>query len=130
MPVGRSTLIAALVATSAFAGAAAASDRAASAAAERKTVTVAVADDYYAPTSVKIKQGSKVKWVWDDFNFNTHDVQLTSTKPDGVKKGDFKSRSAAINYSYSKKFKVPGKYGFQCTFHRSVMQMTVKVKKK
>ena len=125
--LGRSTLIAALVATSAFAGVAAASDRVAPA--ERKTVTVTVADDYYAPTSVKIKKGSKVKWVWDDFNFNTHDVVLTGTKPDGVKKDDFKSRSAAINYSYSKKFKVPGKYGFQCTFHRSVMQMTVKVKK-
>ncbi len=57
------------------------------------------------------------------------------TKPDGVKKASCEGRhqkcngSAAINYSFSPKFKVPGKYGFVCTLHKTVMKMTVKVKK-
>jgi plastocyanin len=127
--VRRTGLGISIVATLALAGVATASDRTAGAPEQRKTVNVTVADDYYAPTSVKIKKGSKVKWVWDDFNFNTHDVSLTNEKPDGVKKGDFKSRSAAINQTFKKKFEVPGKYGFQCTFHKTVMTMTVKVKK-
>lgn len=98
--------------------------------AKRATPVVSVEDDFFAPISVKIKQGQKVKWVWSDLNLDTHNVALTGQKPKKVKKSDFKSGSAAISYTYSPKFKVPGKYGFVCTFHRSVMTMTVDVKKK
>ena len=98
--------------------------------AERATPVVSVEDDFFAPVSVKIKQGQKVKWVWSDLNLDTHNVALTGEKPKKVKKSDFKSGSAAISFSYAPKFKVPGKYGFVCTYHRSVMRMTVNVKKK
>lgn len=127
MPLRRVTVFAAIVATAAFAAVASASD--APTAAPRATPVVNVVDDYFAPVNVKIKKNQKVKFVWDDFNFNTHNVTLTGTKPDEVKKSDFKSRSAAVNYSFSPKFKVPGKYGFVCTLHKTVMTMTVKVKK-
>jgi plastocyanin len=95
----------------------------------RATRVVQVADDFYGPASVKINKNSKVKWVWQAYNFNTHNVSLTGDVPKGVKKSDFKSASATTNFSYTKKFKVPGRYQFICTFHRSVMKMSVKVKR-
>lgn len=97
--------------------------------APRKTAKVTVADDYFAPEDVKVKKGNKVKWIWDDLNGNPHNVRLTSKKPDGVKKGDFKSPTATINQTFSAKFKTPGTYGFKCSIHPTVMKMTVKAKK-
>jgi plastocyanin len=97
-------------------------------AALRKTVHVTVADDYFSPTSVKIKKGSKVSYDWSDANVDSHNVKLTKG-PKGVKKGDFKSATGAIGISFKPKFKVAGKYHFVCTIHRAVMQMDVTVKK-
>jgi plastocyanin len=95
---------------------------------QRKTVHVTVADDYFSPTSVKIKKGSRVSYDWSDANVDTHNVKLTKG-PKGVKKGNFKSASGAIGITFKPRFKVPGKYHFVCTFHRAVMQMDVNVKK-
>jgi plastocyanin len=97
--------------------------------AKRATPTVTVADDFFAPDSVKIKKGKKVKWVWDDLNGNPHNVRLTGTRPKGVKKDDFKSPTATINETFAAKFKKTGKYGFKCSIHPTVMKMTVQVKK-
>ena len=97
--------------------------------AKRATPVVAVADDYFAPVDVKVKKGNKVKWVWDSDNTNTHNVQVTSRRPDDVKAGDFKSSSGAVGLTFAPKFKVPGKYEFVCTYHKSVMRMNVKVTK-
>ena len=44
-----------------------------------------VADDYFAPTDLKVKKNSSVKWVWDSSNTNTHNVILTSKHPKDVK---------------------------------------------
>jgi plastocyanin len=96
--------------------------------AQRKTVHVTVADDYFSPTSVKIKKGSKVSYDWSDANLDSHNVTLTRG-PKGVRKKDFKSATGAIGIRFAPKFKVPGKYNFVCTLHRSVMSMDVKVKK-
>ena len=52
---------------------------------QRKTAKVTVADDFFAPTDLKVKKGSKVKWVWDSSNTNTHNVILTSKHPKDVK---------------------------------------------
>jgi plastocyanin len=94
-----------------------------------KTTQVTVADDYFAPTDLKIKKGSKVKWVWSDENLDTHDVVLTGTHPKKVKKSDFRSSSGAVGITFKRKFTVPGKYGFICTYHRGVMRLDLKVKK-
>lgn len=94
-----------------------------------KTPVVTVADDYFAPTNVKIKKGEKVKFVWDDFNTDTHNVVLGKKHPKEVKANDFRSSSGAVGLTYAPKFKVPGEYEFICTYHKSVMRMTVKVKK-
>jgi plastocyanin len=97
-------------------------------AALRKTVHVTVADDYFSPTSVKIRSGSKVSYDWSDANTDSHNVKLTKG-PKGINKKDFKSATGAIGIRFVPKFKVAGKYSFVCTLHRSVMQMDVTVKK-
>jgi plastocyanin len=94
-----------------------------------KTPGVTVADDYFAPTDVKVKKGSKVKWVWDSYNTDTHNVVLGSKHPKDVKANDFRSRSGAVGLTYAPKFTVPGTYEFICTYHKSVMRMDVKVTK-
>jgi plastocyanin len=96
---------------------------------QSKTVNVDVADDYFAPSSMKVKKGTKVKWVWNDSNTNTHNVVLTSKHPNGVKASDFRSGSGAVNMSFKRKLTKKGKYGFVCTFHSSVMTQTIKVTK-
>jgi plastocyanin len=98
-------------------------------AAHFKTVHVTVADDYFSPTAVKIKSGSKVSWEWSDANLDSHNVRLQKG-PKGVKKKDFKSATGAIGITFAPKFKVPGKYHFICSLHAAVMTMDVTVKKK
>jgi plastocyanin len=99
-----------------------------SAPALRTTVKkVQVADDYYAPTNLTIRKGQYVKWVWNSYNIDSHNVTLNSA-PEGVKRGQFKSPTGTIGLRFQKQFKKPGKYKFLCTLHRTVMKMTVVVK--
>ena len=93
-----------------------------------RPVKVSVADDYYGPAQLTIKKGKSVKWVWSAYNTDNHNVSLNQG-PAGVKRGQFKSPSGTIGLHFEKKFTVPGKYKFVCTFHRTVMKMTVVVKK-
>jgi plastocyanin len=99
--------------------------------ADRKPPTprVTVADDFFAPVDVTVKAGGKVKWAWAPENLDTHDVVLTSKHPKDVKASDFHSSSGAIGIRFAPKFEVPGTYGFICTYHKTVMKMTVTVKK-
>ena len=80
------------------------------------------------PAAIGSEQSS-VKWVWDSSNTNTHNVILTSKHPKDVKASDFRSSSGAVGISFKRKFKVPGKYGFICTYHRSEMKFGLTVKK-
>jgi plastocyanin len=94
-----------------------------------RPVKVKVADDYFAPTTVKIKKGRSVKWVWDQFNYESHNVRLTKTHPKRVKRGKFRSVTGTIGIRFQRKFTVPGRYLFICTIHPTVMRMTVRVHK-
>lgn len=96
---------------------------------ERATKTVQVGDDYFTPTSLKIARKGKVQWRWASTNLNTHNVELTNKHPDGVDPDDYKSVSGSTGVDFKRRFKVPGRYGFVCTFHRSVMRLELKVKK-
>jgi plastocyanin len=88
---------------------------------------VKVRDDFYSPTSVKVKKNGKVTWKWGQV-FNTHNVTLKKG-PKGVKKSKFTSQtSSQEGFKFTKKFKKPGKYNFYCTIHPDIMKMTVKVK--
>ena len=85
---------------------------------------VAVGDDYYGPTKLKVKPGTTVRWSWLTDNTNSHDVKL-SKGPRGVKK--FHSASAATDYTYSRKLAKAGTYKIVCTLHQD-MKMTITVK--
>jgi plastocyanin len=92
--------------------------------AEAKTVDAQIASNFFAPGSLTVKTGDKVRFVWDDFSFDTHDVN--------VKKGPAKFHSplqAGGTWS-TKKLKKPGKYVLVCSQHPLEMQMTLKVKKR
>jgi plastocyanin len=90
-------------------------------------VKVKVLDDFFKPDNVKIKKNGKVRWKWSSSNFNVHNVTLKKG-PKGVKKSDFTSQTAKTNFTFTKKFKKPGKYNFYCTIHPDVMTMKVTVK--
>ncbi len=93
-----------------------------------RTPKVKVADDYFAPETVKVKAGSKVKFKWDGMNTNSHNVTLKKG-PRGAKKKDFTSATGSIGIKFAPKFKKKGTYDFYCTIHPGTMQLTVKVKK-
>jgi plastocyanin len=69
-----------------------------------------------------------VKWVWNSYNTDSHNVTLNSG-PSGVNRGKFKSPTGTIGLHFKKQFTKPGTYKFLCTLHRTVMKMTVVVKK-
>ena len=95
-----------------------------------KTTQVTVADDYFAPTDLKIKQErqGQVGVVGREHSTPTTSCS-PSEHPKKVKKKDFKSSSGAVGLTFKRKFEVPGTYGFICTYHRSVMRFELKVKK-
>ena len=87
---------------------------------------VEVADNYYLPDELTVKQGAKVEWEWpDDVAIDVHDVKLKKA-PKGVKK--WQSEPASSGYRYKRTFKKPGTYKIVCTLHEE-MTMTIKVKK-
>ena len=86
---------------------------------------IKVGDDYYSPTKVTVKKGTKIRWAWLDGNQDSHDVRLKSG-PKGVKK--FKSELAASDYSFSKRLTVPGTYKIYCSLH-ATMKQTIVVKR-
>lgn len=93
-------------------------------------VKVTVNDFYFAPTSVTIKSGRAVKWIWSSYNSYPHDVHLKKG-PAGLKnKGRFSTTTTAVtDASFQRTFELPGTYKFICTVHPSEMKMTVTVKK-
>lgn len=126
---GRRTLISAALAAAAVTVIALPVTGGASTDAKRATKTTSVEDDFFAPDELKVRKNDKVKWVWSDENTNTHNVVLTGKHPKGVKASAYRSGSAVSSFAYKRKFKVPGTYGFVCTYHKTVMKQTVKVKK-
>jgi plastocyanin len=66
-----------------------------------------------------------VTFKWSDLNYNIHNVTLEKG-PHGVKK--FHSPDGTIGITFKKRFAVAGTYKLWCTYHESVMTLTVKVK--
>jgi plastocyanin len=94
----------------------------------KKKVKVKVGDDFFSPTNLKVKKGTKVKWKWLPENGNPHNVTLTKG-PKGVKKKDLTSATGTIGIKFNRKLKKKGTYKFICTIHATVMKQTVKVKR-
>jgi plastocyanin len=93
-----------------------------------KPEKVKVKNNFYTPDNVKIKKDKKVKWKWIQPT-QPHNVTLKNG-PKGVKKSKFTSQTSAVDgFTFTKKFKKPGKYNFYCTIHPDVMTMKVTVKR-
>jgi plastocyanin len=95
-----------------------------------KPKLVTVNDFFFGPTSVTIKKGGSVKWVWSSANTYPHDVHLKSG-PSGLKeKGSYSTKTTAVSDAeFKKAFPTAGTYHFICTIHPTEMKLTVVVKK-
>ena len=108
--------------------AASASPEASASAAKPKLVTVN--DFYFGPSSVKIKKGGTVKWIWSSLNSNPHDVHLKSGPKGLKKKASYSTKTTAVTEArFQKTFPTAGTYKFICTIHPTEMKLTVVVKK-
>ncbi len=94
-------------------------------AARTRTKKIVVGDNYFGPASARIKRNTVVKWVWPDYNGNTHNVKLTGA-PRGVRK--FTSPSAAAGFSYSRRLTKIGRYKFICVYHANMVGRITVVK--
>lgn len=87
------------------------------------TKKVLVLDDVFRPVKLRIKRNTTLKWVWPDYNSDTHNVKLTGA-PRHVRK--FTSPSAAADFEYSRKLTRTGNYKFICVYHANMtMRVTV-----
>ena len=93
---------------------------------------VSVHDNYYKPQGIsgfplvptlKVKEGTTVKWVWPSDTGDTHDVNL-GKRPKGVKA--FHSALVATGYSFKRTLTKPGKYAIYCSLHDD-MKMAITV---
>ncbi len=92
------TLLAACRAAVALLGAAAAPAKQAP-----KPTIVTVNDFYFGPSSVTIKKGGSVKWVWSELNTYPHDVHLKKG-PKGLKnKSSYSTKTTAVTEAHFQK---------------------------
>ena len=92
--------------------------------AEAKVHKAQVSSNFFAPGKLTVKTGDKVRFVWDEFSFEDHDVN--------VRKGPAKFHSplqAGGTWS-TKKLTKTGKYVLFCSQHPEEMTMTLKVKRR
>ena len=95
-----------------------------------KPKEVSVADFYFGPETLNLKEGQSVNWVWSEGNTYPHDVHLKSG-PKGLKqKKTYSTKTTAVtDAEFEKTFTTPGTYKFICTIHPTQMHMTIVVKK-
>jgi plastocyanin len=86
--------------------------------------TVRIGDNFFAPSSLKVRRNAKITWRWPSNPGDVHDVYLLRG-PRGVRK--FHSETAATAYSFSRTLKKPGLYRIICTIHER-MRMSVRVR--
>jgi len=95
-----------------------------------KPKEVSVADFYFGPETLTLKQGQSVNWVWAETNTYPHDVHLKQGPPGLKAKGSYSTKTTAVtNARFEKTFTRPGTYKYICTIHPTQMKMTVTVKK-
>jgi plastocyanin len=95
-----------------------------------KPKEVSVADFYFGPEMLTLKEGQSVNWVWAEANSYPHDVHLKSGPKSLKQKGTYSTKTTAVtNAEFEKTFTTPGTYKFICTIHPTQMHMTIVVKK-
>jgi len=97
---------------------------------QKPPVKVTVNDFYFSPTSVTIRKGRTVKWVWSSLNTYPHDVHLKKGPSNLKRKGSYSTKTSAVSEAqFQKKFETPGTYKYICTIHPDEMRMTITVKR-
>jgi plastocyanin len=92
--------------------------------AEAKVHEAQISSNFFAPGKLTVKQGDKVRFVWEEFGFEAHDVNVR-TGP-----ARFHSPLQAGGTWSTKKLKKAGKYSLFCSQHPEEMKMTLKVKRR
>jgi plastocyanin len=83
--------------------------------------TVSVGNYYFSPSTLDIKSGDTVEWVWRSGGHTT-----TSTSvPTGANSWDASMTSTSTQYEM--KFTVAGLYKYECMIHPTMMQGTITV---
>jgi plastocyanin len=91
---------------------------------------ISVADFYFGPDRVTVREGGAVKWVWAPTNTYPHDVHLKQGPKGLAHKGAYSTKTTAVtNASFKRAFETPGTYRFICTIHPTQMKLTVTVLK-
>jgi plastocyanin len=90
------------------------------------STTVEVADDFFAPTRLTVKQGTRLVFRWPSANDDSHDVTLTSA-PSGVRRWHSPVRRS--DYSYRRTLRRAGTYRIICTLHPTQMRLTVRIRR-
>src|ERR1700760_2538574 len=119
-----------LVAVAAFALSGAAATAAQAPQKKSKPKEVSVADFYFGPEKLTLKEGQSVNWVWAESNTYPHDVHLKSGPKSLKGKAGYSTKTTAVtDAEFEKTFTTPGTYKFICTIHPTQMHMTIVVKK-
>jgi plastocyanin len=120
----------AVVAVLALSGATATAANAPAKKPKSKPKEVSVADFYFGPEKLTLKEGQSVNWVWAEANTYPHDVHLKSGPKSLKQKATYSTKTTAVtNAEFEKTFTTPGTYKFICTIHPTEMHMTIVVKK-
>jgi plastocyanin len=85
--------------------------------------TVKVGDLFFAPESLRIKQGTMVRFKW--VGEQTHNVTKSSGPGRHFQSDDFKGPGV----HFKRRFKKPGRYRLICSLHPE-MTMKLRVKRK
>ncbi|MGH2947108.1 MAG: cupredoxin domain-containing protein [Solirubrobacteraceae bacterium] len=84
---------------------------------------VDIGSNFFAPGKKTVRKGDKVRFVWEEFGFEAHDVNVR-TGP-----AKFSSPLQAGGTWTTKKLRKPGRYSLYCSQHQE-MRMTLTVKRR
>jgi plastocyanin len=87
-----------------------------------RTRSVSLRDNRFAPTSLTIKRGDTVRFVWR--GRNPHNI-TTTRRPRGASRVAAGTRRTG---SYRKRFTRRGTYRLLCIIHSPNMRMTIRVR--
>lgn len=89
------------------------------------TATVTVVDIAFVPPRLTVAPGTTVRWHWSSVNFERHRVVLVHG-PRGVHR--FRSRTAAKDFTFSRRLSRSGTYRLVCSYHPRTMHQTITVR--
>src|SRR5437899_11089871 len=87
--------------------------------AQAATVSVAIGDNFFNPTSSTINVNDTVQWNWNSNDGNMH----SSTSDTGI----WDSGTFGANHTFSRQFTSSGTFPYHCTVHSAIQKATITV---